>query len=395
MKKVTDNKEIVVIIVPTYNEAGNIEKLVDYLYNKIFVTIPQKYDMHVLVVDDSSPDGTSQLIKKLVESNSKLHLLVNKKKAGLGNAYTKGMEFALEKLHADIVFEFDADFSHDPEKIPIMLARLEKNYDMVLGSRYIKGGSIPDDWGFHRKFLSVFGNFVIRVILFNFSIKDWTTGYRAIRASVVRAVLPQLHHEKFMGYTFQIGFLHAAVRGKFAIAEVPIDFIDRTHGNSKLGTEYIKNTMTYIIKVRIKEIYTSRLFRFVVVGVIGAVVQLGSLQLLRQYFPYQLAYFISVELAVISNFIWSNLWTFSDAAIQLMEIPVKFVQFNITSFGSIVIQQTLAYFGETYIGLYTVFTLPLLGVEIDTGLLFAVLGILLGMTWNFVAYTRLIWKTKK
>jgi len=395
MKKRVENKKSVVVIIPTYNERGNVDTLVMYLFHKVFPQSPVTFAMHVLVVDDSSPDGTAEAIRKMIKRQANLHLLVNKRKAGLGNAYIKGMEYALAKLQAEVMFEMDADFSHDPEKIIPMLQEIEAGADMVLGSRYMQDGKIPDNWGWHRKFLSIVGNWIIRIILGNFAIKDWTTGYRAITAQVVRKVLPQLNQEKFMGYTFQIGFLHATVKSGFQVTEVPIQFKDRTLGKSKLGSEYIKNTMKYILKVRLKEILESRLFRFVVVGGIGAVVQLTSLQLLRLKLPYQLAYFISVELAVISNFIWSNTWTFADKKLSWVELPYKFIQFNLTSLGSIIIQQLLAFVGETYIGLYTVFVLPLSGVVIDTGLVFAILGIFLGMVWNFMAYTRIIWVTKK
>src|SRR5690606_21568905 len=100
--------------------------------------------------------------------------------AGLGGAYLKGMTEAFENLGADVIFEFDADLSHDPRKIPQFLAKIDQGYDFVLGSRYIPGGGIPADWGLHRKFLSVVGNLIIMVVLTDFSIRDWTTGYRAI-----------------------------------------------------------------------------------------------------------------------------------------------------------------------------------------------------------------------
>src|SRR5690606_13029451 len=151
---------------------------------------------------------------------------------------------------------------------------------------YIKGGSIPKDWGWHRKFLSIVGNKVIQIIMTNFSIRDWTGGFRAIRRHVVEAILPEMNEAKFTGYTFQIGFLHKATRKGFRIAEVPFHFIDRTNGESKLGPEYIANNFKYILKVRVEEIVQHRLFRFAVVGIIGAIIQLSSLQLLRNWFTY-------------------------------------------------------------------------------------------------------------
>jgi dolichol-phosphate mannosyltransferase len=389
----TETKKVV-IIVPTYNEKGNIEQLVSLLNHHIFPQIPKQWLMEVLVVDDSSPDGTADLVKQLKKTHDNLHLKVNPVKAGLGNAYLKGMNYAINTLKAEVVFEFDADLQHDPNKIPVMLKKIDEGYDLVLGSRYIPGGGIPKNWGFNRKFLSIFGNIIIRTVITHFAIHDWTTGYRAIKANVVKDVLPELDYERFMGYTFQIGFLHKAVRKGYAITEVPFVFKDRKIGKSKLGSEYIKNTLLYILKVRIKEIIGSRIFKFMVVGVIGAIVQLTSLQLLRTSLTYQWSYFVSVELAVLSNFIWSNIWTFHDRTLPAQEIPVKFLQFNLASAGSIAIQQVLAFLGERYLGIFYLFTLPLLPIRVDTGLLIAVIGILIGMFWNFFAYSKIIWRAK-
>lgn len=389
------NQNRVIIIVPTYNENGNIEDLIETLETKIFPSISSEFEMNILIVDDNSPDGTAKTVSEEQKKYKNLFLLNNPEKIGLGNAYTKGMEYATNKLHADIVFEFDADFSHDPNKIKPMLSLLTKGNDMVLGSRYVKGGSIPSDWGLHRKFLSIFGNFFIRLIMADFTVHDWTTGYRAIKREVVDTVLPELNDEKFMGYTFQIGFLHKSRKKGYKVAEVPIQFIDRTKGKSKLGSEYIKNTLHYILKVRYQEIIHGRLTKFIAVGIIGALLQLGSLTILRSFFSYQLAYFLSVEAAVMSNFLFSNLWTFSDRKLSPKDIPSKFIQFNLASSGSIIIQQALALIGENTIGLIYLFTLPLIHFRIDSGLIFAITGIFIGMFWNFFAYSKIIWRAKK
>lgn len=388
---VTTTKRVV-IIVPTYNEKGNIEKLVSVLVEDIFPLLDQKYQVTILVVDDSSPDGTGEIVRGLKTQYPDLELLSNTKKMGLGNAYIRGMEFALTKLKAEVIFQFDADLQHDPEKIPPMLEKIDQGYDLVLGSRYIPGGGIPENWGLYRKFLSIVGNLTIRIVITKFDIHDWTTGYRALKAKVVETILPELNEERFMGYTFQIGFLHKAVRRGFKVAEVPFVFRDRKLGRSKLGAEYIKNTLLYILKVRAKEIVVSRIFKFVVVGTVGALVQLSTLQIFRTFLPYLLAFFLSIELAVGSNFILSNLWTFSDRKLKLKQAPFKFIQFNLASFGSILIQQILAFMGEKYIGLFPLFTIPVVFWSIDTGLMFAVVGILLGMMWNFFAYSRIVWK---
>ncbi len=378
-----------IVVVPTYNERENVQVLIPQLLD-VFKSVKQ-WQLEILIVDDTSPDKTYEVVARLAEAHPQVHLLVNAKKAGLGGAYIKGMAHAFDKLKADVVFEFDADLSHDPSKIPLFLAKIDQGYDLVLGSRYIKGGGIPADWGFHRKFLSVVGNMVIMVVLTNFSIRDWTGGYRAIRRQVYQTVVPLLNSERFFGYTFQIGFLYNAVKKGFKVAEVPFVFKDRTSGQSKLGPEYIKNTLIYIMKVRLQEIMTHRIFKFAVVGGIGAVVQLTTLNLWRLFLPYQVSYFFSAECAVLSNFILNNIWTFSDKKLGLAEIPLKFLKFNLASVGSIGIQQVIALIGEFLIGLFTLFTLPILMLKVDTGSVYAVVGILLGMMWNFFAYNKFIW----
>lgn len=390
MKK---SRPTAVVIIPTYNERQNIVVALRAL-SEVFSTI-SNWHMMVLVVDDTSPDKTYEVVEGLKKKYSFLHLYINQKKAGLGGAYLKGMSEAFGHMKADVVFEFDADLSHDPTKIPLMLTQIEQGSDLVLGSRYVKGGGIPDDWGWHRKFLSVVGNWIIMVVLTDFRIRDWTSGYRAITRKVYEAVNQEMTSHRFTGYTFQIGFLHKAVRRGFKVSEVPFKFVDRTEGESKLGPEYIKNTLIYILKVRLQEILQHRIFKFVMVGGLGALVQFVSLAAWRLVLPnlYQVAFFLSIETAVVSNFIWSNLWTFADRKLSAAQIPSKFLQFNLASAGSIVIQQIVALVGEFTLGLIPLFVLPVVGV-LDTGYLYAVLGIFLGMFWNFFAYSNLIWKSK-
>jgi len=391
-KKNMKNKKAFVII-PTYNEKENIEATVTTVFES-FKEV-KNWDCGVLVVDDTSPDKTYELVKKLQKKFKGLELLINAKKAGLGGAYLKGMDHAFNKLNADLVFQFDADLSHDPTKIPLFFKKIDEGYDMVLGARYIPGGSIPADWGFHRKLLSVLGNIVVRTILTNFSIHDWTTGYRAVTKKTYEAVHKELVGDQFSGYTFQIGFLHKAINKGFSVAEIPFHFKDRTFGKSKIGPEYIKNTLEYIMKVRVQDLLKNRIFKFVIVGGIGALTQLITLQIWRGMFNFQLAFFLAIECAVLMNFILSNLWTFADRKLKPGQYPGKFLQFNLASAGSIIIQQIIAFLGETYVGLFALFTLPIINMVIDTGLMYAVGGILIGMFWNFFAYNTFIWKKKK
>lgn len=380
-----------IVIVPTYNEVETIEKTIEALVD-VFKSI-KEWDMGVLVVDDTSPDKTYELVEKLQKKYKQLHLFINKTKSGLGGAYLKGMDYAFSKLKADAVFEFDADLSHDPKKIPDFLKSLEKGNQLVLGSRYIQGGSIPPEWGFHRKLLSRGANVLIPMILLDFRVKDWTSGFRALTKDVYQSVSPYLAGEKFSGYAFQIGFLYYALKLGFKVdPNIAYHFKDREVGQSKIGPEYIKNTLEFIIKMKIKEIINHKIFKFAVVGGLGALVQLTTLELFRMAVPYEVATILSIECAVLSNFLLNNIWTFADSKLSIAQMPLKFIQFNAASAGSIGIQFVIAFLGKNLIGIHSLFTVPIVNKVIDTGLLYAVIGILVGMMWNFFAYTKFIWK---
>lgn len=392
-----------VVIIPTYNERGNIEKTIATV-SAVFSTI-KTWDMQILVVDDTSPDKTYEVVDAIAQKNKRVHLLINKKKSGLGGAYIAGMRKAFYEMDATAVFEFDADLSHDATKIPLFLKSLDAGSDMVLGSRYIPGGSMPNDWAVHRKILSVGANMLIRLVFMDFKIKDWTSGYRAIRKEVFEAVVPEIDSDQFSGYTFQIGFLYHAKRKGFKIdPDIAYNFIDREVGQSKIGPEYIKNTLHFIFKMRIGEIMKSKFFKFALVGGLGAAVQFMSLVFFRSILPdfnwgfvtqYLTALFLSTEVAVLSNFILNNSWTFAQEKIKAAQLIPKFLQFNVASTGSIIIQLIVGTLGEKLLGLFTLFTVPIINMKIDTGHIYVVLGILLGMVWNFFAYTKFIWKKKQ
>ncbi|NMB56441.1 glycosyltransferase family 2 protein [Candidatus Beckwithbacteria bacterium] len=369
------------IIIPTYNEKDNIGRLIEFIEEKVFPKIDKaKFAMHILIVDDSSPDGTADLVKKLQKKYKNLSLFLNKKKAGLGGAYMKGMTYAVDELDADLMFQMDADFSHDPLVIHAFLDKIDKGYDLVLGSRYIKGGSIPEDWGIHRKFMSLVGNLIVRAVLWTWTVNDWTTGYRAIKKEVFESLRKEMDRKEFSGYTWQIGFLHKTQRKGFKIAEVPINFIDREFGKSKIGAEYIKNTLLYIFKIRIREL--DRIIKFAVVGVIGFVVNLTALEVFYKAFGIRPdnAAAMGAELAIISNFCLNNLWTFKDRKISdFRKLIIKFLQFNLTSLGAVLIQKVgvwlgLKFFGESYY------------------LLYFIASVAVGMVYNFVMYNKVIWK---
>lgn len=326
----------VFIIIPTYNEKGNIERLIKILEDEIFPKI-KNHNMNILVADDTSPDGTADVVEDLTKQYRNLYLTTGPKQ-GLGAAYVRAMQYAVDKLEAEILFEMDADLSHDPKKIPEFLEKIDQGLDLVVGARYIKGGSIPANWGFPRKAFSVFGNFIVRVVLGRFWHHDWTTGYRALRKEVFEKIKSEL--TAFRGYTFQVSFLHKAMQQGFKIAEIPFHFVDRTLGKSKIAPrEYILDLLRYIFIARLLEILRSPFPKYAVTGFIGYVINAIALEVFfRMGFTPAIAGAIGAELAIIWNFTLNNFWAFRKYRVTgLKKIPFKFLQFNAFAFGSVVI----------------------------------------------------------
>jgi len=246
----------VCIVIPTYKEARNIEPLMD----RIFAVMAEQHetvrpvDLHVLVVDDSSPDGTASLVKAYAQKNPAVHLLVREEKRGLGAAYIAGMTHALETLSPEIVFEMDADHSHDPKYLPGMIRAVEDGADFVIGSRYVEGGGIPENWGLHRKVISALASGITKCTLGLRGIKDTSGGFRAIRADVLRKVdLGSLHVK---GFAFQAALLEAAVHHGFKVKEVPIHFIERHEGKSKMRLRDMVEGWTIIFRIKAKRFFS-------------------------------------------------------------------------------------------------------------------------------------------
>lgn len=385
-----------VIIIPTYNERENIAQIVPQIFAAVKAI--KNYQVEILVVDDTSPDKTYEVVKKMQAKFPQLHLLVNPEKAGLGGAYLKGMNEAFNNLKADYIFEFDADGSHDPKKLPEFFAKIDQGYDFIIGGRYKNGGSVDPKWPLIRKFYSVVGNLVIMFVLTDFRIRDWTSGYRAINKKVYQAVIKEMSGERFSGYTWQIGFLHKAVRKNFKFVEVPIHFEDRKIGESKLGAEYIKNTLLYIFKARFDEIVHHRIFKFAVTGAIGTVVQLLSFYLMQKTFlsgetlsQIQIANFLSIELAIISNFVINGRWTFADRQLKKQDVLPKFLQFNLASAGSVTVQLLLMWFFVHLFGSGDLFTL-LGALTLTKQTIYQLIGIIFAMCFNYFFYNKFIWK---
>jgi dolichol-phosphate mannosyltransferase len=216
-----------IIVLPTYNEAENLPLMVDEL-----LALPVE-NLHILVVDDNSPDGTGKIADDLATKHQgQISVLHRTAKEGLGAAYVAGFKKALS-MDADYIIQMDCDFSHQPRYIPHMVEKAEQ-YDLVIGSRYIKGGGVDESWSFTRKALSWFANKIYVRTLLNVPINDATAGFRLWRKQTLIGL--DLDRIRSNGYVFQVEMAYITCRLGFKVAEVPIYFPDRKLGNSKMDT---------------------------------------------------------------------------------------------------------------------------------------------------------------
>jgi|FLYN01.1.fsa_nt_gi dolichol-phosphate mannosyltransferase len=225
----TDRLKIVaktIIVLPTYNEAENLPLLMEELF-----ALPVE-NLHVLVVDDNSPDGTGAIADRLAGQHpGRAHVLHRAEKAGLGPAYVAGLKRALS-LGADLIIQMDADFSHPPRYIPDLLAAIE-HHDLVIGSRYVKGGSVDEHWSFYRKALSWFANRMYAASILRTRVRDATSGFRVWRRQALVGL--DLDRIRSNGYIFLVEMTYIARRLGYRIQEVPIHFPDRKRGDSKMN----------------------------------------------------------------------------------------------------------------------------------------------------------------
>lgn len=227
------------IVIPTYNESENVKLLIEQIF-KLPITVD------ILVVDDNSPDGTSELVEELIQRYSRLYLMRRKKKEGLGTAYRVGFIYALERGY-DNVIQMDADLSHDHSELPAMLENL-KQYDLVIGSRYIQGVSVVH-WPLSRLFLSYGANLYTRFIT-GMPVHDSTSGFKAWRSDILKTI--DLDRIRSQGYAFQIEMNFRAWKLNYKIKEQPIIFYDRVEGKSKMSKKIIWEAvvMVWVLKVR-------------------------------------------------------------------------------------------------------------------------------------------------
>lgn len=373
----------IVVIPATYNEKGNIERLITIMEEEVFPKI-KNHEMYILVADDNSPDGTGKEVRKLMKKWRNLNISQGPRN-GLGAAYIRGMTYAVEKLDADVMFEIDADLQHDPHKIPQFIKKIDEGYDMVVGNRYSDGGSIPENWPIARKIFSIAANLFVRTVFTKFSVHDWTGGYRALRKEVFLKEKDKLTNYK--GYIFQISFLHKAVRDGFKIAEVPFHFSDRTLGNSKIAPlGYILDVVYYVVVSRIKELIFGKFGKFLVVGGVGFTLNAVVLRILVEVFKWHpaSANLVGAAVAIFSNYNFNNIWTFSDRkSNSIFSYFKKLIGFYVSSATGVIFIQT----GTIFVGTHV--------VGRKYYFIYFLIGTFFLLIWNFTMYSKVIWKRKK
>ncbi len=375
----------IVVVMPTYNEEDNIGKMIDVLHEEIFPQL-KKHDLELLVVDDNSPDKTQEIVKKKTNKYENIHLFTGEKK-GLGVAYVRGIKYAMENLDAEWVVEMDADFQHNPNDLVPMILAAEEGYDYIIGSRYIEGGSIPKEWALIRKLQSVLGNLLARIVLWLPQIHDVTSGFKMskVKEYLDKIDIDEIVKEEYSrNYAYKIFLLFKMIKQGAKVKEVPINFQSREEGDSKMPKNNIKDSLRMVLTLRWLE--SQRFIKVCAVGTIGAAIQFTIFNILRRTLNPEIANVIAVEFAIIGNFIINNSWTFKDKKLKiekgLQKIILKFAQFNLFSLGSLLIQYIVMKIGTNILGR---------GFIIENGLV--VVGILLGLIYNFTIYTKLIWKT--
>ncbi len=314
----------IVVILPTYNEKENIGLMIRALQDQLAKI---RHDMNILVVDDNSPDGTADIVRAVSKTASNIFLITGRKQ-GLGSAYIRGMKHAINELRADAVIEMDADFSHKPEDVPRLIAALDEGSDFVIGSRYAPGGKIPDDWGFLRRMNSEWGNMFTRYVTGMYRVRDCTSGFRAIRASIIDKIDPDTLRVK--GYAFQISLLHEAILNHSKVREIPVEFMDRKRGETKIGLSDIVEFLLNAWWIRFERSKT--FLKYATVGASGVVVNLGTFRVLMNKGLTKFAASpIAIEFSIITNFLMNNFWTFSGRDMN-DKIHIRGLKFNVVSF---------------------------------------------------------------
>jgi len=368
-----------VIVIPTYNEAENIGRLIEVL-DKKFKEIP-KHTFNILVVEGNSPDGTADIVREKSKKYPFVHLLMEKEKKGLGAAYIYAFKHAMKNLDPDVLIEMDADFQHDPEDIKRFVAATEEGYDYVIGSRFTKGGSIPKEWEFYRKIISIGGNLFTKVVLGIFDISDFTTGYKASR---VKGFVDKMNLDTIMssGFAYKMELLYRMHKMGAKIKEIPIKFGLREGGVSKMERNNPFDSLRVVLTLRFKEY--KKFIKFCVVGLAGLFVDTGLFNIFRIFIDSAVSALISGGFGMLTTFILNNKWSFKENEIKGIQNKSKsFVFYVAFSVIPIIVRSWLVRLSTKQYG----------NTLLVSNAAFFV-GIVFGLIWNFTVYSKIIWRDK-
>ena len=359
------------VVLPTYNEAENVKFVIPGIFEQAGKI--STHELHVLVVDDNSPDGTQDVVSGLMKQYKNLHLISGKKE-GLGEAYKRGMAYASENLSPDLVFEMDADGQHDASLIPLFVDLANHGFSLVIGSRFAPGGSTPD-FSFRRKLISLVGNWMIRFLGGLPRIHDCTSGFRCIKADVLEKC--EFGFLSTRGYSFQSSLLFELLRNGAHVIEVPIVFPDRQFGESKLSMQDQVEFLVNIAKLRFRQ--SEEFIKFLTVGFSGVFVNLGIYIFLTRVpgVALEVASPIAIEISIITNFLLNHYWTFNSRTTQTSFFH-KLVKFHMAA-------------GVAGVVNYAVFLL-LLNVFNMHDILSNIIGICLGALFNYFLNSYWTWK---
>jgi dolichol-phosphate mannosyltransferase len=369
-----------VIDIATYNEKENIEKLLPILVSILETEYSGEFE--ILIIDGNSPDGTGKVVQAFSEQHPNIHLLLEPEKRGLGAAHIYGFKHAMQVLKADIVVEMDGDFQHNPKDLPRLLQAIESGADYAIGSRFVKGGSIPKEWSFKRKFFSFGGNLFSKVVLGIYNVNDFTSGFKASR---VKGFMDQLDLDNVLsqGFAYKMDLLHKMHRLGARIQEVPIAFGLRDRGDSKMEKNNMLDSLRVVITLRLREL--EGFIKFGLVGFFSFFADLGLFNLflwqtsLSEGNSSALSGFISINITYMLN----NFWSFGKRKIS---DPVK------------ILKKAPLYYLISYVPIFfrskflIPFALDLLGNNQFVANIALVIGVALGLVWNFFFYSKIIWK---
>jgi len=373
----------IVVVIPTYNEAKNIGRLIEVL-DVEFKKIPS-HEFNLLVVEGNSPDGTADVVREKMKKYPFVKLLMEEKKAGLGSAYVYGFKYAINELKADVLVEMDADFQHDPLELASLIKEIDNGYDYIIGSRFVKGGSIPKEWELKRKLFSKLGNLVSKVILGIRGVSDFTTGYKVSR---VKGYADSIDLDNILskGFAYKIDLLYKMHKVGAKIKEVPIKFGLRDEGDSKMEKNNLKDSLRVVITLRLRDEETRKFLRFCIVGLIGFIVDSGVFNILRLLIQNsKTASLLSGLIAMMTTFALNNLWSFKQNKLEgAKNSVVSFLVYVISSYVPIFLRSELIKFSSSRFGdTFWVVNIAFL------------IGVAFGLIWNFIVYSKIIWRKKK